>query len=102
MAHIEKHHILKPYQHGFLKNHSCETQLINTVEEIMYYLDHETGAQIDMLVLDFSKAFDLVSQPKLVRKLAGALRSKGPYTVKTLLKIFIQPGLLYMNLSGIV
>ena len=69
MAHVEKHHILKPYQHGFLKNHSCETQLINTVEEIMYYLDHETGAQIDMLVLDFSKAFDLVSHPKLVRKL---------------------------------
>ena len=49
MAHVEKHHILKPYQHGFLKNHSCETQLIITVEEIMYYLDQRQEHKLTCL-----------------------------------------------------
>ena len=63
------HKILKPYQHGFLKHHSCESQLINTSEEIMRHLDQVMGGQIDILVLDFSKAFDLVSHKKLLTKL---------------------------------
>ena len=69
MRHIDMHKILKPYQHGFLKHHSCESQLINTSEEIMRHLDQVTGGQIDILVLDFSKAFDLVSHKKLLTKL---------------------------------
>ena len=69
MRHIDMHKILKPYQHGFLKHHSCESQLINTSEELMRHLDQVTGGQIDILVLDFSKAFDLVSHKKLLTKL---------------------------------
>ena len=54
--HAEKYDILAHYQHGFRKGHSCETQLINTVEEISRGLNSKQ--QLDCLVLDFSKAFD--------------------------------------------
>jgi hypothetical protein len=34
MDHLEYHKILNQFQHGFRKQYSCETQLINTVESI--------------------------------------------------------------------
>jgi hypothetical protein len=46
------------YLDGFREKRSCETQLIITVEEISRYLDNKQ--QVDMLILDFSKAFDTV------------------------------------------
>ena len=42
-------------------------QLIITVEEISRYLDNKQ--QVDMLILDFSKAFDTVPHTRLLRKL---------------------------------
>ena len=39
MIHLNKHDILVDYQHGFRKNHSCETQLINTVEHVARSID---------------------------------------------------------------
>ena len=41
--------------HGFRKNHSCESQFILTVEVLAQNLDH--GDQMDMIILDFRKAF---------------------------------------------
>ena len=34
MDHSDKFRILKHYQHGFRKEHSCETQLLTTIEDI--------------------------------------------------------------------
>jgi hypothetical protein len=67
MAHADKHHILADFQHGFRKGHSCETQLINTVEELSRGLNCKQ--QIDCLVLDFAKAFDTVPHQRLLYKL---------------------------------
>ena len=58
-----------PYylQHGFREKGSCETQLAMLVEDLARNLS--AGKQIDLILLDFSKAFDKVNHSKLLRKL---------------------------------
>ena len=67
MDHLDQHNILVDYQHGFRKNHSCETQLISTLESISR--SHDKKKQVDLIVLDFSKAFDTVAHQRLLQKL---------------------------------
>ena len=67
MNHLENYDILFANQHGFRKNHSCETQLILTVEDLGRNVDN--GDQMDMLILDFSKAFEKVPHRRLLSKL---------------------------------
>ena len=67
MAHLEKYRILAPAQHGFRAKHSCVTQLISTIDRILNY--HDANTQVDAIILDFSKAFDVVSHRKLLSKL---------------------------------
>ena len=57
MKHLDQKNILEKFQHGFRANHSCETQLLNTVDNLSRRLDMRTT---DLLILDFSKAFDTV------------------------------------------
>ena len=54
-------------QHGFRKNHSCETAL----HEIISNLNENRNKRLTTLLLfiDFRKAFDLVDSRKLLRKL---------------------------------
>ena len=66
--HLDHHGILTPLNHGFRSKHSCETQLLLTVQDLMTCRDQKT--QIDMAVLDFSKAFDTVPHDRLLGKLA--------------------------------
>ncbi len=67
MNHLEKNHILTDLQHGFRQKRSCVTQLLETVSDLARYYDSNT--QIDTCILDFSKAFDVVSHRKLAAKL---------------------------------
>jgi retron-type reverse transcriptase len=67
MKHGEQNNILYPLQHGFRKGHSCETQLIEFVEDISKNL--QEGQQTDILILDFAKAFDKVNHSLLIHKL---------------------------------
>jgi hypothetical protein len=34
MAHADKHRILHPHQHGFRKGLSCDTQLVDFVDDV--------------------------------------------------------------------
>ena len=54
-------------QHGFRSDSSCETQLINTIEHLARSINYRN--QTDLLILDFSKAFDTVSHKRLLLKL---------------------------------
>jgi len=67
MAHFEHHSILHDSQHGFRKNRSCKSQLILTTHDLARGLDDKS--QIDVVLLDFSKAFDKVPHCRLLHKL---------------------------------
>ena len=66
--HLNKHNILYELQHGFSEKRSCETQLIQLVEDLGRQLS--LGKQTDLILLDFSKAFDKVNHLKLLYKLS--------------------------------
>ena len=65
--HLEKHGILTPLNHGFRSKFSCETQLLVTLQDLLSAQD--VNCQIDLAVLDFSKAFDTVPHERLLGKL---------------------------------
>ena len=66
-GHLDKHGILSPFQHGFRARHSCETQLAVTFHDLADLNDQMH--QIDIAILDFSKAFDVVPHTRLLNKL---------------------------------
>ena len=61
--------ILRDSQHGFLAGRSCLINLISFYDQVTYHLDK--GEEIDVIYLDFRKAFDLVSCDHLLAKLAN-------------------------------
>ena len=67
MNHLDTHEILCYQQHGFRKAHSCETQLLSTTQDIAADLDKRR--QIDIIIMDFTKAFDKVPHQRLLMKL---------------------------------
>ena len=67
MDHLNLNDVLIDNQHGFRSNHSCVTQLITFIEDVSYALDHQK--QVDIILLDFSKAFDTVPHQRLLSKL---------------------------------
>ena len=66
--HLDQHSILSTLQHGFGKFFSCETQLLVTLQDLLSYRDK--NIQIDLAVLDFSKAFDTVPHKRMLGKLS--------------------------------
>ena len=68
LDHLEQHKIITDLQHGFRSGRSCKIQLITTFQDIAEMYDKK-GSQIDIAVLDFSKAFDTVPHDGLLSKL---------------------------------
>ena len=68
MKHAQSHNILYDLQHGFRSSVSCETQVIQFTHDLVTN-NMQSGAQTDVIVMDFSKAFDKVSHTKLIDKL---------------------------------
>ena len=70
MEHLQNYNILSEFQHGFRPGYSCQTQLIDFIENIQHAaiaMDHRK--QVDLIPLDFSKAFDTVPHQCLLTKL---------------------------------
>ena len=64
MQHLDSNKILHALQHGFRKNYSCETQLLSLFQDLA-----SNPSQIDLIIMDFSKAFDNVPHRRLNYKL---------------------------------
>ena len=67
MDFLVKHKLINPSQHGFLKARSCLTNLLCFFEEITKWVDE--GSPVDVIYLDFQKAFDKVPHQRLILKL---------------------------------
>ena len=64
---LVKHKLINTSQHGFLKARSCLTNFLCFLEEITKWVDD--GSPVDVVYLDFQKAFDKVPHQRLLLKL---------------------------------
>ena len=67
MNHLDDNSILVKFQHGFRSQHSCESQLISTINDLAKSMNE--NSQTDLFILDFQKAFDMVPHECLLNKL---------------------------------
>ena len=65
--HLDNHNMLTECQFEFRKKHSCDSQLLITIDNLARGLRDKQ--QIDAILLDFSKAFDRVPHERLLLKL---------------------------------
>ena len=65
--HLDTNNLLNHSQHGFMANKSTTTNLLEFFTNITK--DYDNGEPIDLLYLDFSKAFDKVPHQRLLIKL---------------------------------
>uniref|UniRef100_K7F1H0 Reverse transcriptase domain-containing protein n=1 Tax=Pelodiscus sinensis TaxID=13735 RepID=K7F1H0_PELSI len=65
--HLEGGKVIGNSQHGFVKNKSCQTNLIAFFDRITSFVDKEEA--VDVVYLDFSKVFDTVLHDILINKL---------------------------------
>ena len=69
VEHMVDNNLFTPEQHGFISGKSCTTQLLEYMEDITQAIDN--GDDVDVIYLDFCKAFDRVPHTRLLRKLHG-------------------------------
>ena len=64
---MENNNLFSKCQHGFRNKRSCVTQLLEVLNDLAKLI--ENGDSIDIVYLDFSKAFDTVPHKRLLTKL---------------------------------
>ena len=65
--HLEENNLLKNTQHGFRNKRSCLTNLLDFFYDILNHYDESKA--VDIIYLDFQKAFDKVPHKRLMIKL---------------------------------
>ena len=67
VKHLEQNNLLKNSQHGFQNKCSCLTNLLNLLHDIIN--EYDESKAVDIIYLDFQKAFDKVPHKRLLSKL---------------------------------
>ena len=66
MEHLARNRLINSTQHGFMKGRSCTTNLLEFMEKVTEEVDN--GKCMDIVYLDFVKAFDKVPTAGLLKK----------------------------------
>ena len=66
VQHLEVNESINKSQHGFMKHRSCLTNLLEFFEDVTSFVDK--GDPVDVIFLDFQKAFDKVPHKRLLKK----------------------------------
>ena len=64
--HLKQHSLIADSQHGFSSGLSCQTNLLTFFDKIVDNMDQ--GNTVDVIYLDFQKAFDKVPHLRLIEK----------------------------------
>ena len=64
--HLKQHNLLYKHQHAFVGKRSTTTQIIEAMDNWTTLL--ENGDAVDVIYLDFAKAFDKVPHQRLIKK----------------------------------
>ena len=67
VSHLEKNKLISKSQHGFMRGRSCTTNLVEFMNKLTEAMDNSTP--VDVVYLDFAKAFDKVPTRRLLKKL---------------------------------
>ena len=67
IKHCDKHKLLSNSQHGFRQQYSTTSNLLELLNDLTQDIDNNNN--VDLIVIDFSKAFDSISHSKLIHKL---------------------------------
>ncbi len=65
--HLETNKLIKDSQHGFRNHRSCLINLLEFFYDILLY--HDKCRAVDIIYLDFQKAFDTVPHKRLMVKI---------------------------------
>lgn len=71
---LENNDFFSESQHGFRRGFSTTTQLLHMTNEILAIMDR--GGQVDIIFLDFEKAFDRVPHKKMMMQLKSIICSE--------------------------
>ena len=67
VEHLFRFKLIRSSQHGFTAGRSCITNLLEFLEEVTRNIDK--GIPVDIIYMDFQKAFDKVPHARLLKKL---------------------------------
>ena len=69
MYSLIEHNLITKNQHGFIKNHSTVSNLLESINDWTLSLSRRNS--VDVVYIDFKRALDSISHQKLIHKLAG-------------------------------
>ena len=69
VRHLVQYSLIDDSQHGFIPKRACLTNLLEFLEYVTDAVDN--GKPVDVIYLDFQKAFDKVPHVRLLHKLAA-------------------------------
>ena len=67
LEHLIYNNLLTSHQFGFLRGHSCTTQMLHVMDILTKSLDQ--GMPVDVVYMDLQKAFDIVPHKRLLYKI---------------------------------